>query len=452
MRSRTLNVFAAACHLVLTSPCPENLYQASRRLDENNSYPPSLPIASEPIADAQSVARHRCRRLHLPRLSRRHRRALPGTGPQSRRQPGLEQPGFCGLLDHLGGRGGGRRSRRRTVRHHRRPDRAGGTAGACGAGPAGGGVPRGSGSAGRSFSPATCWRCSPRSPLAMDGYCVVAGTGAGAIRIRGGEIDRVVDLAGWQLGDLGSGYWLGHEAAKAAVAEMEGRGPATALTPALLEALSIADAGEGTARAARCRCGSSSTRSTPCAPSSSPALRRWSSRNRDDPVAAQLLDAGRALSRSSTSRPPSMPRCRARSCWAAASCLISPACRRRSPRSCARRGTSPISTSPPMASVGAIVLAHARGRDHRRCGDVRDHRGVGRRAQGPRRLRPRSRVLEVVHPQVQRARHRVGGEILLQLRRRRRAAQRGFQPSPPQPDPEVGEQASRPRGSWRTGG
>lgn len=79
--------------------------------------------------------------------------------------------------------------------------------------------------------------------LATDGYCLVAGTGAGAIRIRNGQIDRVVDLAGWQLGDLGSGYWLGHEAAKAAAAEMEGRGPATALTSALLEAMEIADGG-----------------------------------------------------------------------------------------------------------------------------------------------------------------------------------------------------------------
>lgn len=74
---------------------------------------------------------------------------------------------------------------------------------------------------------------------ALEGYCVVCGTGAGAIRIRRGEIDRVVDLAGWQLGDLGSGYWLGHEAAKAAAAEMEGRGEPTALTPALLGALNI---------------------------------------------------------------------------------------------------------------------------------------------------------------------------------------------------------------------
>ena len=74
---------------------------------------------------------------------------------------------------------------------------------------------------------------------APDGYCLIAGTGAGAVRIRGGEIEQVVDLAGWLLGDLGSGYWLGHEAAKAAVAHIEGRGEPTALTAALLEALNI---------------------------------------------------------------------------------------------------------------------------------------------------------------------------------------------------------------------
>ena len=49
----------------------------------------------------------------------------------------------------------------------------------------------------------------------------------GVIRVRGG-VDRpkVVDLAGWLLGDLGSGYWLGHEAAKAVTAELDGRGEA----------------------------------------------------------------------------------------------------------------------------------------------------------------------------------------------------------------------------------
>ena len=82
--------------------------------------------------------------------------------------------------------------------------------------------------------------------LATDGYCLVAGTGAGAIRIRDGHIDRVVDLAGWQLGDLGSGYWLGREAAKAVAAEMDERGPATVLTSALLETMGIAAGGGST--------------------------------------------------------------------------------------------------------------------------------------------------------------------------------------------------------------
>jgi N-acetylglucosamine kinase-like BadF-type ATPase len=74
---------------------------------------------------------------------------------------------------------------------------------------------------------------------AADGYCVVAGTGAGAVRIRGGAIDRVVDANGWLLGDYGSGFWLGHKCAQAVVAELDGRGEATALTPALLAALGI---------------------------------------------------------------------------------------------------------------------------------------------------------------------------------------------------------------------
>ncbi len=74
---------------------------------------------------------------------------------------------------------------------------------------------------------------------AANGYCVVAGTGAGAVRIRAGEIGRVVDAAGWLLGDSGSGYWLGQQAARAVVAELEGHGETTVLTPALLEAFNI---------------------------------------------------------------------------------------------------------------------------------------------------------------------------------------------------------------------
>jgi N-acetylglucosamine kinase-like BadF-type ATPase len=72
-----------------------------------------------------------------------------------------------------------------------------------------------------------------------NGYCVVAGTGAGAVRIRAGEIETVVDAAGWLLGDNGSGYWLGQQAARAVVAELEGHGEATVLTPELLKAFDI---------------------------------------------------------------------------------------------------------------------------------------------------------------------------------------------------------------------
>ena len=73
----------------------------------------------------------------------------------------------------------------------------------------------------------------------VDGYCLIAGTGAGAVRIRDGEVERVVDLAGWLAGDFGSGFWLGQRAAQAAVADLEGRGEKTALTPALLDAFGI---------------------------------------------------------------------------------------------------------------------------------------------------------------------------------------------------------------------
>ena len=81
----------------------------------------------------------------------------------------------------------------------------------------------------------------PSVTAATSGYCVFAGTGSGAIRVRDGEIDGVVDAAGWLLGDLGSGYWLGHQAAIAVTAALEGRGPATALSHALLDRFGIAD-------------------------------------------------------------------------------------------------------------------------------------------------------------------------------------------------------------------
>jgi glucosamine kinase len=79
----------------------------------------------------------------------------------------------------------------------------------------------------------------PSVTAARDGYCIFAGTGSGAIRVRNGDIEGVVDAAGYLLGDLGSGYWLGHQAAIAVTAAIEGRGPATALTRSILGALDI---------------------------------------------------------------------------------------------------------------------------------------------------------------------------------------------------------------------
>lgn len=79
----------------------------------------------------------------------------------------------------------------------------------------------------------------PSISAATEGYCVFAGTGSGAVRVRGGEIEAVVDAAGYLLGDLGSGYWLGHHAAIAVTAALEGRGPQTALTNAVLGQLNI---------------------------------------------------------------------------------------------------------------------------------------------------------------------------------------------------------------------
>lgn len=79
----------------------------------------------------------------------------------------------------------------------------------------------------------------PTVTAATEGYCIFAGTGSGAVRIRNGEIDAVVDAAGYLLGDLGSGFWLGHHGAIAVTAALEGRGPQTALTRVVLDSLGI---------------------------------------------------------------------------------------------------------------------------------------------------------------------------------------------------------------------
>ena len=73
----------------------------------------------------------------------------------------------------------------------------------------------------------------------VDGYAVISGTGAGAIRVERGRQVAVADGLGWLLGDEGSGFWIGHRVVRAALADLDGRGPATALTPLLLERLGV---------------------------------------------------------------------------------------------------------------------------------------------------------------------------------------------------------------------
>src|ERR1044071_424819 len=72
-----------------------------------------------------------------------------------------------------------------------------------------------------------------------DGYAVIAGAGAGATRVEGGRQAAVADALGWLLGDEGSGFWIGRRVVRAALADLDGRGPSTELTPLLLARLGV---------------------------------------------------------------------------------------------------------------------------------------------------------------------------------------------------------------------
>ncbi len=77
------------------------------------------------------------------------------------------------------------------------------------------------------------------------GYVLIVGTGAAAVRIEAGQERRTVDGLGWLLGDAGSGFWIGHQVVLAALAALEGRGPATALADLLTVELGGLPSGDG---------------------------------------------------------------------------------------------------------------------------------------------------------------------------------------------------------------
>ncbi len=72
---------------------------------------------------------------------------------------------------------------------------------------------------------------------AADGAVVIAGTGAVTAAIAGRRVVRRCDGYGWLLGDEGSAVWIGRAAVVAALAALDGRGPATALTESVTERL-----------------------------------------------------------------------------------------------------------------------------------------------------------------------------------------------------------------------
>ena len=72
-----------------------------------------------------------------------------------------------------------------------------------------------------------------------EGVLLIAGTGAAALGIDA-DGARLVDGWGPELGDLGSGSWLGREALRAVLRAADGLGPATTLTAAITEPVGAA--------------------------------------------------------------------------------------------------------------------------------------------------------------------------------------------------------------------
>ncbi|WP_198025404.1 N-acetylglucosamine kinase [Brachybacterium phenoliresistens] len=72
-----------------------------------------------------------------------------------------------------------------------------------------------------------------------EGLLLLGGTGSAAVRFSGFAPVRRCDGMGWLLGDTGSAVWIGREVLQAAACDLDGRGPATALTADVLAELGL---------------------------------------------------------------------------------------------------------------------------------------------------------------------------------------------------------------------
>jgi N-acetylglucosamine kinase-like BadF-type ATPase len=71
------------------------------------------------------------------------------------------------------------------------------------------------------------------------GTVLIAGTGAVAARVEGGDLVRTADGLGWLLGDLGSAFWIGREAAVVTADQRYDDAPESSLTRAVATALGV---------------------------------------------------------------------------------------------------------------------------------------------------------------------------------------------------------------------
>ncbi|TNH21406.1 ATPase, partial [Micromonospora orduensis] len=75
-----------------------------------------------------------------------------------------------------------------------------------------------------------------------DGTVLIAGTGAITAQVVDLRLDRVADGHGWLLGDAGSGFWLGREAVRRLLADLDaGHTPGALSTAVLTELMGSAD-------------------------------------------------------------------------------------------------------------------------------------------------------------------------------------------------------------------